>query len=105
MTRRWVVNASPLILLGKVDQVRLLQELSENLNNLVQAALREPMKIGRAIGVEAQDVLNRKKVFSIRLVVDPRAGQQLGFNDRREQADLHRSIHLFSGPFGFYLLT
>lgn len=31
MSRRWVVNASPLILLGKVDQVPLLQELSDEL--------------------------------------------------------------------------
>lgn len=31
MSRRWVVNASPLILLGKVDQVRLLQDLTDEL--------------------------------------------------------------------------
>ena len=31
MSRRWVVNASPLILLGKVDQVLLLQQLSDEL--------------------------------------------------------------------------
>lgn len=31
MSRRWVVNASPLILLGKVDQVLLLRELSDEL--------------------------------------------------------------------------
>lgn len=31
MSRRWVVNASPLILLGKVGQVTLLNELSEEL--------------------------------------------------------------------------
>ncbi len=31
MSSRWVVNASPLILLGKVDQLHLLQALTEEL--------------------------------------------------------------------------
>ena len=31
MSRRWVTNASPLILLGKVDQLRLLQGLTDEL--------------------------------------------------------------------------
>ena len=31
MSSRWVVNASPLILLGKVDQLRLLRDLAAEL--------------------------------------------------------------------------
>ena len=31
MSRRWVVNASPLILLGKIDQLSLLEDLTDEL--------------------------------------------------------------------------
>ena len=31
MNRRWVVNASPLILLAKIDQIRLLKQLTDEL--------------------------------------------------------------------------
>jgi predicted nucleic acid-binding protein len=31
MSRRWVVNASPLILLGKIDQIPLLSKLADEL--------------------------------------------------------------------------
>ena len=34
MSSRWVVNASPLILLGKIDHLHLLRDLTDELAHL-----------------------------------------------------------------------
>ena len=42
--RRWVVNASPLILLGKVEQLRLLGALAEQVTSCDYAPLGTPCR-------------------------------------------------------------
>lgn len=54
MSRRWVVNASPLILLGKVDQLQLLRDLTDELiipEGVVQEVGVRPDGIPLARGV------------------------------------------------------
>lgn len=64
MSRRWVVNASPLILLGKVGQVTLLDELSEELV-VPEAVAREVA--GRPEGLQT---LEQIRSFSGARIVD-----------------------------------
>lgn len=63
MPKRWVVNASPLILLSKVDLVRLLLELCDEL--VIPAGVHQEVRV-RPEGARAIEalLLNHSSVYS-----------------------------------------